>query len=262
MIAVTITTHKRPDQCLYTLRQLPLGCDVSVFHDKCDSDYSLVEEYCKEHGYFYHKTSEHHGKWGFWRLHNMMYEHLDGVAFDHYIQIPDDVPLVENFGNRAMELLRDDLSCVGMFTTKQALRNHKRKARVQLPNGISLVASNWLDCCLVTTKRVMQGFRIEQNWRSVKRDEMRSSGVGVQQAVTYRRKTGRVAMTSYYSLVTDYTEHECSTVMHSVAYVRRFHKGKVFSLLEGDREYIGKSYEQYRKQTQDNDLRERKRLVL
>ena len=245
MIAVTIATHKRPDKCLYTLRQLPAGCDVSVFHDRCDSDYSIVEQHCKEHGYFYHKTSKHHGKWGFWQLHNMMYEHLDGREFDHYIQLPDDSLLVDNIAQRAIALLQDDLSCAGMFTTKQALRNLRHKPTLRLPNGIQLVASDWLDCCFITTKRVMTGFRIRQNWRSVKRNEMRSSGVGVEQAKEYRKKTGRVATTSYYSLVTDYTEQDCRTVMHTQRYANRFHRGKTFSLSEADKKYITEVYKQY-----------------
>lgn len=245
MIAVTITTHKRPDHCLFTLQQLPKGCDVSVFHDKCDSDYTLVEKYCREHGYFYHKTPVHYGKWGFYKLHNLMYEHLDGRPFDHYLQLPDDALMVEDIGGRALKLLQDDLSCVGMFTTQRALEITLKGRPIIMHGKIKLVASNWLDCCFVTTKKVMEGFRLERNWRSAARNEMRSSGVGPQQALTCRRKTGRVAMTSYHSLVTDHTEYDCSTVMHAPAYVRRYHRGKVFSLLEADRKYIAQKYKEF-----------------
>ena len=247
MLAVTITTHKRPEQCLYTLEQLPPGCDVSVFHDKCDSDYSKVQQYCKEHGYFYYQTPVHYGKWGYWQIHNLMYEHLDGKDFDYYLQLPDDALMVPDIGIRGIQLLADELSCVNVISTKIGVQKlTKIRKIVTLPSGIKLIAAGWLDCCIFTTKAVMQGFRIEANWRSIQQNPLKSSGVGHSQAKAYLEKTGKTAMMAYHALVADYTEFvKGDTVMHTPGYTRKFHTGKVFNFNPQDRIAIKKRFNEF-----------------
>lgn len=245
IIHVTITTYNRPHKCLFTLKQLKGVDHVSVFRDRCNQDYSAVEEYCREHGYHYQVTDTHLGKWGYWKLHNIMYEYLDTQDFDYYIQIPDDSLLVDNFVPRAIALLEDDLSCVGIFTTQGMVAKHvnRQKKPQRKVNGEVLFEVGWLDCCLVTTKTVMQGFRIEQNRRSVIQDPLKSSGVGQEQAATYFRKTGRRACLSYYALLSDYFEYEGDTVMHNEGYLRRHHNNrKKFSLKPHDRRFIQRAF--------------------
>lgn len=241
---VTITTYSRPEKCLFTLQQLE-GVQVSVFRDRCDKDYSRVEQYCKEKGYHYHVTDKHLGKWRYYELHNIMYEYLDTQDFDYYIQIPDDALLVDNFVPRAIALLEDDLSCVGLFTTKGQIQKHVRtqKRPTKKVNGEVVIEVGWLDCCLVTTKRVMDGFRIHRNIRSRRQNPIKSSGVGWEQAAAYHRKTGRKAQLSYYALVVDYFEYEGGTVMHTKKYLNIHHVNKKkFSLKRDDRQFIEKKY--------------------
>ncbi len=245
MIEITVATYNRPEKCLYTLQQVEGIGHVSVFRDYGDADYSEVERYCKERGYHYHVTDRHLGKWGYWRLHNLMYEYLETRQYEFYIQLPDDALLVENFTERAISLLADDLSCVGIFTRESNVKTFmSRKKPTRVVNGETIIQAGWLDCCIVTTKRVMDGFRVRQNWRSRRKNPLKASGVGREQATTYKRKTKRDACISYHCLVTDYNQFELDTVMHSDTYMKRHMKKPVnFSLKDEDREYIKAKYE-------------------
>ncbi len=246
MAHITVTTYNRPEKCLFTLMQLDGMGRVSVFRDRCDKDYSAVERYCKKKGYHYQVTDTHLGKWGYWKLHNMMYEHLEKQDYTHYIQLPDDALLVDNFLPRAVGLLKDELSCVGIFTTEKMVQKHVHKERLpqRRVRGEVLIEVGWLDCCLVTTKRVMDGFRIKRNKRSRIKNPLKNSGVGIEQAEAYFKKTGRRAQLSYYALLSDYFEYEGDTVMHDPVYINKFHTNrKRFSLKDEDREYIKAKYE-------------------
>lgn len=245
LVHVTVTTYNRPEKCLFTLQQLEGVGEVSVFRDRCDKDYSKVEQYCIDKGYHYYVTSQHRGKWEYWELHNIMYKYLEKQKFDVYIQIPDDSLLVENFVPRAISLLEDELSCVGIFTTVGQIQKHVMIQNLpqKVVNGEVLIEVGWLDCCLVTTKKVIHGFRIKRNHRSRDKNPLKSSGVGIEQAKAYQRKTGRKAYLSYYALLSDYFEFEQDTVMHTADYIDKFHTNKKrFHLKDNDRQFIEKAY--------------------
>jgi len=247
LVHVTVTTHNRPEKCLYTLQQLEGQAQISVFRDQCDKDYTRVEQYCKEMGYHYQTTDKHLGKWGYWQLHNMIYEYLDKQKYDYYIQIPDDALFVENFITRAIALLKDEISCVGILTTVSQIQKYtvRKKMPQEEVNGETIISAGWLDCCLVTTKKVMDGFRIKKNKRSKIKNPLKSSGVGVEQAATYLKKTGRRACISYYALLSDYFEFEQDTVMHTDSYIKKHHtKKKRFNLKDDDRRFIKEAYKQ------------------
>ena len=237
-IEVGITTHNRPDKCLFLLHQIAdAGVHVTVMHDYCGSDYSKVIDFCKENGWAYFVTSEKLGKWGFYRLNNFLYEAIEELDFDYFIQLPDDALLVENFFERATSLVEND-DCVALFTTIGQVKKFSKLPIVRR-SGVPLFEGNFLDCCFITTKEVMRGFRVEQNWRSVKQNVLKSSGVGKEQTAEYNRKTGRKALNAHHALVVDYSEYGGDTVMHHPKYMKLHHTGrKKFSLLRKDRDFI------------------------
>ncbi len=221
-VHVNITTHKRPTFCLFLLKQIHeqsegLDISVTVFHDRCDSDYSQVREYCQSKGYEYLMTYRHMGKWEFWKLNNRMYHHIEKKEFDYYVQMPDDIILVDNFFGRLLSLVKDRKSCVNYFTNNGVVDKFRQHPRVRV-RGVTLIETGWIDSAFCTTKEVMTGFRIKRNWRSRAKKPLKSSGVGLQQGVAYTQKTQRKALSTRYSLCEVISSE---SVMHSKAYHER-----------------------------------------
>ncbi len=233
-VHVNITTHKRPRHCLFLLQQIEkqsggFDISVSVFHDRCDSDYSRVKEHCEKRGYDYIKTLRHYGKWRFWKLNNKMYRHIEKKDFDYYVQMPDDIILVDNFFGRLLPLVKNN-GCINYMITNGAydkFRQHPRKRA----GGITLIETGWIDSAFCTTKGVMTGFRIKPNWRSRAKNPLKSSGVGLQQSAEYTRKTGRKAFSTRFSLCGEITP---KSVMHSPAYNKRHRKRWGFEIVKKD----------------------------
>ena len=199
---IFITTAKRPFWCLNLLKELARNkgnFEVFVFHDKCGYDYSKVENYCKrKKGFYYLRTKDNMGRDGFWALNNLMYSILDLLDYDVYIQLVDDITLVENFVERAVEYSKHfELVVPGIINVhnKDNKILHKPK---RIINGVDFYKTNWVDCSFIARREVMQGIRIENTVKH--RAKHRGSGVGVMFRKAFYERGGKEIWTSFTSL--------------------------------------------------------------
>lgn len=198
---IFITTAKRPFWCLNLLKELARNkgnFEVFVFHDKCGYDYSKVENYCKrKKGFYYLRTKDNMGRDDFWALNNLMYSILDLLDYDVYIQIPDDITLVENYVQRAVSYANYfELVVPGIVNihNKDNKVLHKPKRSI---NGVDFYKTQWVDCSFIARREVMQGIRIEKPSR---RGKYNGSGVGVAFRNAFYERGGKEIWTSFYSL--------------------------------------------------------------
>lgn len=228
-VVVTVNTHKRPYECLRTLKQIHDSHNVAVFHDLCDSDYSEVIKYCQDRGWNFFRTKQHFGKWNFWLLHNIMYEWLDTQKFDYYVQLPDDFVLVEDFFNRAIDLVEKTDKVVNICTTED--RSHLEN--IEVIKGVKFIRIDWVDCAFISPSKHIKSLRLEQPKNSINKDEKWGSGVGHSQSRVFLGNSIR----SYYSLVWSDRETTQQTTMHTNKksdYETLFK----FQLTKKDRDYI------------------------
>lgn len=207
MIEIFIMTSKRPIWChtlLEDLKEQGKGYEynVRVFHDNCGNDYSAVERFCQENKNFhYYKTKDHLKKEGFWLLHNLMYSFLDTLSFDYYIQLPDDIVLVDGFFRRAINLVQNDVDICNFFTFQIHAKIYTGQTVIK-KNGVKMWANNWVDCCFVAKEKVMRGIEIERpdatRWIKNKR---LGSGVAHSFIRFFQKKYGVQIYETVYSLI-------------------------------------------------------------
>lgn len=256
-IHVNITTCKRSEWCLNLLKQIHsqskgFNISVSVFNDKCETDYSKVIRYCKAHGYVFYRSKIRFGKWRYWELLNHSYAYADSIKFDYFICLPDDVILVDNFFSRITSLVYNKTAMINFFTANVYLYNYANFT-VNKIKGVDVWHNNWIDSAFATTKYVMQDFRIKQPRSSIKRDDSRGSGCGTEQLKAYNLKTGKYA----YQTVEALCEHIGNTdsVMHSSGRsLQKYGKKKAealsFNLSENDYIYTHNKFRQWGLQSQ------------
>lgn len=188
-IVIMITTHRRPKWCLNLLKELKkeskgLNYEIHLIHDKCDSDYSRVVNYCKRNNIKYWRTKENFGKLRFWELHNLIYQLLDTMQYDYFIQLIDDITLVKDFTRRAISTLKHFNVCKLSFFYVY----NKKDCIEKTINGIDYKELDWIDCAYAARPDLLKGFRLEKPILDRKR--FRGSGVAHAFKKSYRRKKG------------------------------------------------------------------------
>jgi len=216
-ILVCITTHGRAKWCEALINQIfeqstGFKIQVAVFHDACDDDYSGVLSTCKTFGYDYFLSKKTFGKWGYWKLLNLVYAYADSKCFDYFIQMPDDVILVSDFFSRLTKLIVDEKTCVNYFTPNVYLKINQSHEVCKI-RGVDAWRNGWMDSAFCTTKKIMRGFRIAEPLATRTKKENKGSGCGSEQSRSYFKKSGRRAL----HLVRSMCEHIGfeSTVMHN-----------------------------------------------
>ena len=211
-ILVAITTHKRAEWCLSLLKQLKkqgngMDLQVVVFHDKDETDYIEVMKYCKSQDWRYFRTKENFGKWGHWKFYNIIYTYLDTQDYDIFIQLPDDVELIDKFFQYSLFLL-DGYKAINILTLNQHVKTFK------LNDDFSASISNWIDGCFVTKKKYIQGLRLKEPYNSANRIEEKGSGSGNEFSKAFIKKNGSntIGMTNYALVY--HKGFNGSTVMH------------------------------------------------
>lgn len=217
MIEIFIPTHKRPEWCLNLIKEIEfesknLKYNIRVFHDVCDEDYSQVESYCKsKENLFYYKSLKPFGKNGFWELNNIMYSFLNTLECDYYIQLVDDLTLVKDFTQRAVNCVSGAIDCVNLGTSNVHLKTFMTQP-IEIINGIEMWNNNWNDCGFVAKTKVIKNIRIEQPPIKRNNNPLLGSGVAQEFIKAYNRITGKRIYQVVYALY----EHlgAVSTVMH------------------------------------------------
>jgi len=204
MVEIFVTSAKRPVWCLNMLQELEHESkgkyNVRVFNDYVHGyDYSQVEAYCnKRPNFYYYKTKENFGRDRFFQFNNLMYCFLETLKYDYFIQIVDDLTLVENFTERACNLVASEINVCNWGTVNvhvPAFFNMKKK----VINGVEMLETNWIDCGFVALPEVMNGMRIAPTAHHIVRH--RGSGVGQMFQKAYYEKFFRRIWQTKYALV-------------------------------------------------------------
>jgi hypothetical protein len=183
-----------------------LDYNVRVFHDEAlGDDYSELIEYCKQYSNLhYYKVKKSTGKDQYWIIHKYMHELADKLEYDYLIMLQDDMALVENFTQRAVNILGGEVEVCSLFPTNllhkltqapsNPLKNafsYNHSAELQILNGVQMRSTNWSDCCYVATKAAMQGIVITPATGKYIKNPTHGSGVTYSFIRGYNQKTGK-----------------------------------------------------------------------
>lgn len=267
MIEIFITTSKRGLWChtlLEDLKEQGKGYEynVRVFHDNCGTDYSAVERFCQENENFYfYETKEHLQKIRFWLLNNLMYSFLSQLEYDYFIQLPDDIVLVDGFFKRAINLVQGDLDICNFFTFNVHQESFKQHTILK-KNNEKMWLNNWVDCCFIARPCVMYDFQIEKtNANRWMKRRYTGSGVAGSFIREYNKRYNKQIYQTYYSLVehlgafkTSMHEPERSTLYYNEPQLDKFVYKKnlgnklLMHLADKDKDYIENKINELQKQ--------------
>ncbi len=198
MIQVFIITHKRPEWCLFVLKQLAKDRHkkrVTIFHDKCDSDYSEVIEFCNTNKWEYFKTKGF-GKWRFWEMLNIGYNYFRIKEYKYFLQIPDDIVLVKNFFSRIKSLHETETDLINPLTLNYHINRFKDKEQTE-----NIIYSNWSDNCFFTTKKVMDQMYLTIPRNAIVRNERCGTGTAAVFSQIYHETFNKDVKQTKYALV-------------------------------------------------------------
>jgi hypothetical protein len=140
-----------------------------------------------------------YGRTKFWQLHQRMYNDLRGKEFKYFLQILDDMKLIEGFYPRVINQFNDCGAGLLNIIVHEDLHNILTRegcAKVNI-NGYSYWRKNWLDLCFISTKDYLERVKYscpvipEARWRKGKN---MSSGVSTVLTTTYTRNGGTILM--------------------------------------------------------------------
>lgn len=182
-MTVLITTYNRPELLDRLLEQIPSWCNVSVYDDGSTRPYTLPDN-------IYTKCA-HHGKTNYWKLVNRIFSEIP--EDDHYIMLPDDVTLEDNFFEKAVKLwenLEDKHKiCLSLLLDKSWIgkpnwTNYPHRTIIY--KNISYYRTQWVDMCFIAGPeffRVLGGIHPipKKRW-----DDNKYLGSGVGQQISMR----------------------------------------------------------------------------
>lgn len=196
-IKVFITTYNRPRMLLSLLediRRESRGWDVSllIINDHSKENYKPVKEYLSEYfqGKFeYIENGINCGKKYYWKTINTGYLRMAREKFDYFIQLADDMNLVDGFFKKAVTTFRaipdTKLACLNISADWSRLM--KPFWTPYIPHDVSfgktdLVKTGWMDMCFIASHRFFEVLSyminpVDPRWSS---KAGVSSGVGMQ----------------------------------------------------------------------------------
>jgi len=175
-VLISVITHKRPEWCLNLLSQIKAqgegyNIKVVVFHDICNSDYSSVKDFIKENNWSYIQTAQNFGKWRFWELLNLIYTYCSSIEYDYFIQLPDDVKLIDDFFNKAicMPKQNDVINFLTLKLHKRLFSNYEKTW---------LVPTGWSDNCFITGQGTVEKIRLNMPLNTKNKSLNKGTGTG------------------------------------------------------------------------------------
>ena len=204
-----IPTYNRPQMLLSLLRQIKeqFTCDVrvKVYNDCSTENYGEVERYLENFDHYYRRTNFNYGKRYYWKLTSIMYEELMNEDFDLFIQLADDLDLIDNFQERVLEQWSAaQTGALNILVSNGSFKMWHRQGRKKIErNGFKFWKIKWIDGCFVADKTFFTkiGYQCPEIpehrfWKTPNR----SSGVGSALSYHFHRNRGEILVT-YKSLV-------------------------------------------------------------
>ena len=180
-----ITTHNRSKMLYNLINQIKeqkknYKILINVFDDGSSENYKFEDSFVK-----YIKFFPNHGKKRYWKVTDTIFKYTKKINSNYFIQIPDDVQLVDNFFEILVNTYEDindtEKICLSFLTDSRVFRHNWTSFDSQdLGNYYK---TQWNDLCYISKKNFFEvlNFSIEpiSNSRWVRNPNL-SSGVGQQ----------------------------------------------------------------------------------
>jgi hypothetical protein len=188
-----ITTYNRGDMLYDLINQIKNQIKnqkvlIVVFDDGSNHNYNFDSPQIK-----YIKMYPNQGKKKYWKIINKMFKYVKKINSKYFIQIPDDIKLIDNFLNivtNSYEKISDpDKICLS-FLTDGRVYKHNWTNFNSIDKG-ECIKTQWNDLCYIATKEFFKqmDFKIDEipisRWN---RNPNLSSGVGQQISIKLHNK--------------------------------------------------------------------------
>ena len=209
---------------LRSIKKNSKGHNISLLIiDDCSTlDYSLVMNYLEDNfdnNFDYYKCEINYGKRRYWKTISFAYTFLKDDNSDYYIQLPDDVTLVNDFFLKAIEsfttITDPNIACLNILNDFS--RNGKSfwtkiQSNIVSFNDTSFIKSGWVDMCFIATKKYFEflNYEILHISNSWSNDPNLSSGVGKQISERLQKLNKNIYQVKYSFVIHD--DH--ASVMH------------------------------------------------
>lgn len=220
-ILITITTYNRPQLLLDLLIDIAKIPDVrvKVYDDGSTEDYSEVVKFLDGMDSYYVRLP-HRGKEGFWKIHQVMYSEMRYENYDYFVQLLDDMRLVQGFYPKVIEQFKlsgaDLLNIINIDALIEVMK--QRKVKSYEVNGVKFWDYHWQDLCFITTRKYLENIqytcpRVSKGWF----DNPNASS-GVSTALT-KAFTGRISIVDRALLI--HTGQKSQMKPHRAGYYSR-----------------------------------------
>jgi glycosyltransferase involved in cell wall biosynthesis len=205
-LALIIITYNRPGLLLDLLgdikKQMPWA-KIRVYDDCSTVDYTPVIAFLEKNfdDYSFKTMPFNHGKERWWLLHQKIYTDLRGEVFTYYMQLTDDMRLVDKFYPEVIDQFnRCGAGALNIYLTK-VLDGKLRSGSTKLINGFWQI--NWIDGAFITRREFFEKIGFTCPWlpeaRFIKKNV--SSGVGTALTNLYKSRGGRAVLVSRSLLI-------------------------------------------------------------
>jgi hypothetical protein len=183
---VAIPTYNRPQLLIKVLQTIPKDCEVLIFQDGCNSDYTECKEWLKDYKHSWYKYKTPHGKKLLWALYNDIWQIIKEKKFDliHFLQ-DDTIPTADYWNlTRIMFATNNDIEVISTFTIEaHRLLFYKRSALMDF-GRYKLHNLDKIDCVFVCNKAFFE--RLEWEVKPVPTDFDFGNGSGVGYYMSHR----------------------------------------------------------------------------
>jgi len=195
-IIVFITTYERPEMLLNLLKEIKkqgknFQIKLLINNDCSSANYAKVIAYLKRYfkDFYYYEDNIHRGKAYYYHIIHEFYQLVRSESFDYFIQIPDDIQLVDRFFDRAIQKfdsIRDEKKACLNILNDYGRNGHAvwvpvDPKKIQF-DSYTFILSGWVDMAYICGRKYFEflDFKInvvDKNWSG---KPGRSSGVGKQ----------------------------------------------------------------------------------
>jgi glycosyltransferase involved in cell wall biosynthesis len=188
-----ITTYNRGNMLYDLINQIESQIEnqkvlIVVFDDGSIQNYNFNNPQIK-----YIKFFPNQGKKKYWRIINTIFKYVQNINSKYFIQIPDDILLIDNFLNIATDFYEKisdpNKICLSILTDGRVYK-HNWTSFNSIDMG-NYIKTQWNDLCYISTKEFFKqmDFKIDEipmsRW---KQNPNLSSGVGQQISLKLHNK--------------------------------------------------------------------------
>ena len=199
-IHIAIPTYNRPEFLLTLIKQIyeyrkDFNLSIFIYNDCSTEDYSDIEHFISKSNnvIFEYKINEKNFGREFYSLtYNNIFNDIKDKNADYYIQIPDDVEIVDDFFNRAIKtIIQTKEEVINIFTIKKLTRRFvKLKIKKVIIGNNEYWESGWIDGAYIAKKSFFEkiGYHIDIVNKSRWKNKNLGSGTCNQIVKKYKKR--------------------------------------------------------------------------